>query len=43
MEQTQWAATAERLEALVLELDGALQDNDRSASGARLCPVADRV
>jgi methyl-accepting chemotaxis protein len=43
MEQTQWAATAERLEALVLELDGALQDNDRSASGAHLCPVADRV
>jgi len=42
-EQTQWAATAERLETLVVELDSALQDNDRSASGARLCAAADRV
>ena len=42
-EQTQWAATAERLEALVVELDSALQDNDRSASGARLRAAADRV
>jgi methyl-accepting chemotaxis protein len=42
-EQTQWAATAETLEALVIELDGALQDNDRSVSGARLRAAADRV
>ena len=41
-EQTQWAATAERLETLVVELDSALQDNDRSASGARLRTAADR-
>jgi methyl-accepting chemotaxis protein len=42
-EQTQWAATAERLETLVVELDSALRDNDRSASGARLRTTADRV
>ena len=42
-EQTQWAATAERLEALVIELDSALQDNDRSAAGARLRAASDRV
>jgi methyl-accepting chemotaxis protein len=42
-EQSQWAATAERLETLVVELDSALQDNDRSASGARLRTAADRV
>jgi methyl-accepting chemotaxis protein len=42
-EQTQWAATAERLETLVVELDSALRDNDRSASGARLPATADRV
>jgi methyl-accepting chemotaxis protein len=42
-EQTQWAATAERLETLVVELDSALQDNDRSAFGARLRTAADRV
>jgi methyl-accepting chemotaxis protein len=42
-EQTQWAATAERLEALVIELDSALQDSDRSAAGARLRPASDRV
>ena len=40
-EQTQWAATAERLEGLVVELDSALQDNDRSVSGARLRAAAD--
>ena len=42
-EQTQWAATAERLETLVIELDSALQENDRSAAGARLRAAADRV
>jgi methyl-accepting chemotaxis protein len=42
-EQSQWAATAERLETLVVELDSALRDNDRSASGARLRTAADRV
>jgi methyl-accepting chemotaxis protein len=42
-EQTQWAATAERLETLVIELDSALQDDDRSAAGARLRAAADRV
>jgi methyl-accepting chemotaxis protein len=42
-EQTQWAATAERLETLVVELDSALRADDRSASGARLRAAADRV
>ena len=42
-EQTQWAATAERLEGLVVELDSALQDNDRSVSGARLRAAADGI
>jgi methyl-accepting chemotaxis protein len=42
-EQTQWAATAERLETLVVELDSALQDNDGSDAGARLHPAAHRV
>jgi hypothetical protein len=35
--------SAERLETLVVELDSALRDNDRSASGARLRTTADRV
>src|SRR4029077_16953562 len=42
-EQTQWAATAERLDTLVIELDSVLQENDRSAAGARLRAAADRV
>ena len=42
-EQTQWAATAERLEGLVVELDSALQANDGSVSGARLRAAPDGI
>ena len=42
-EQAQWAATAHRLDTLVIELDSALQDSDRSAAGAGLRTAADRV
>ena len=42
-EQTQWAATAERLEGLVVELDSALQDNDESVPGGRLRAPADGI